>query len=48
MEILESEIVLDLANDFGLTRKDTIGELVDALEEEETESCDADEDDEVA
>ena len=51
-EIVENDLdyILDLISDFDLQRSDTIGDLVEALEEEEAafEPTDDEDDDETA
>ena len=44
MDISESDIVQGLADDLGLTRKDTIGDLIGALRDEEAECKEEDDD----
>ena len=38
LDILESKMVQGLADDLGLTAKDTIGDLIWALQDEEDEA----------
>ena len=45
-EITEREYVEQLLEDFDLSRNDKIGELLEALEDEEAESSEADDEDE--